>query len=92
MRFLETAHKLGGQACGGDGLHREGSIPESAVAVALHLHAVLSQPQVVRNAGQMPARGCRATSTGAHAKEEPRVLCQREVRFCLAIGASSNES
>mmetsp|Transcript_6645 Transcript_6645/g.15642 ORF Transcript_6645/g.15642 Transcript_6645/m.15642 type:complete len:234 (+) Transcript_6645:991-1692(+) len=45
-----------------DGLHREGGVPSHRAVVALHLHAVLGDPHVRRDPGQMGLE--RATFAG----------------------------
>jgi len=46
-----------GESRGGDRLHREGRVPELRAVVALHLHPVLCQPDVVEQPRQVRLNG-----------------------------------
>lgn len=56
VSFAKAVCEIRREPCRSDCLHGKGCVPKSAVAVALHLHPVLSQPKVVWNARQVPAR------------------------------------
>eukprot|EP00955_Chlamydomonas_euryale_P012154 130874-Chlamydomonas_euryale.AAC.1 len=57
MRLSEAVGKGASEAGGCDGLHRERRVPQLGAVIALHLEAVLRDPQVVGHAREVALEG-----------------------------------
>ena len=55
LSLLQADGEFCCHACGADGLHCEGGVPQLRAIVALHLHAILSHPQEVIQPWNVPA-------------------------------------